>query len=438
MAVTHRSLSIAKETTFGSPDTNGIPSTTGLTFVSIPCERDPIVIAGEPVVSERNDARDGSYFNAPEPDTVWSSGARLRRRTGQIVCRVDLTTIGTAAANYDSNYLGYLLGAGFATQAPSANLKSDTASAVTSVNQYTPSAAPALADVGLLVGSEINGRAEYSAITDNDVAGDVTVSPAFSAGFSGTPTVRGLQTWYTPSRAATGDFNSSVAFKIDGASFQTLAFGCVLESLSITVDNGRLMGEFTYQASFITDNHGAASTPIEPVYNTGAPAFFRGSYAVISGGSPASSSNGTVGETQSRVALDCEDFSLTVTNTLTPLGYSNNVIGMSGMDISDVSVELSLTLSSPSSTVADDFFNRTVRQVLVGTGPLGDGKGCAVMLPAAVLTNDPSVYDVSGNDIVRQTLTYQQARYAGDFTTSSYESNAGNSPFRIGLVVGNV
>ena len=65
MAVTHRSLSIAKETTFGSPDTNGIPSSTGLTFVSIPCERDPIVIAGEPVVSERNDARDGSYFNAP-------------------------------------------------------------------------------------------------------------------------------------------------------------------------------------------------------------------------------------------------------------------------------------------------------------------------------------------------------------------------------------
>ena len=111
---------------------------------------------------------------------------------------------------------------------------------------------------------------------------------------------------------------------------------------------------------------------------------------------------------------------------------------MSGMDISDVSVELSLTLSSPSATVADDFFNRTVRQVLVGTGPLGDGKGCAIMLPAAVLTNDPSVYDVSGNDIVRQTLTYQQARYAGDFTTSSYESNAGNSPFRIGLVVGNV
>ena len=51
------------------------------------------------------------------------------------------------------------------------------------------------------------------------------------------------------------------------------------------------------------------------------------------------------------------------------------------------------------------------------------------MLPAAMLTNDPSAYDVSGNDIVRQTLTYKQARYAGDVS----EINAANSPFRLAL-----
>lgn len=438
MAVTHRSLSVAVESTFGSPDSNGIPSVSGLTFVSIPCERDPVVLSGDPVVSERNDTRDGAYFNAPEPDTVWSGGSRVRRRTGSITCRVDLTTIGTSAANYNSNYLGYLLGAGFNTQAPSANLKADTASAVVDENTYTPTNAPAVSDVGLLIGTEINGRAEYSAITDNDVAGDVTVSPAFSSGFTGTPTLRGLQTWYVPSRTNSGEFNHSLAFKIDGANFQQIAYGCVLESMNITLDSGRLMAELTYQAAFITDNHGGAVGSIEPVYNSGSPAFFRGSYVVVSDGSPASSSNGTAGETLDRLALDCEDFSLTVTNTLTPLSYSNDVIGMSGMDISDVSVELSLTLSTVNTTVANDYFNRTVRQVLVGTGPIDDGKGCAIMLPAAVLTNDPSVYDVSGNDIVRQTLTYQQARYAGDFTTSSYEANAGNSPFRIGLTVGNV
>ena len=71
MAVTHRSLSIATEgVNFGSLNSDGIPSVSGLNFISIPCERDPIVIAGEPVISERNDARDGPYFVPPEIDTV--------------------------------------------------------------------------------------------------------------------------------------------------------------------------------------------------------------------------------------------------------------------------------------------------------------------------------------------------------------------------------
>jgi hypothetical protein len=99
------------------------------------------------------------------------------------------------------------------------------------------------------------------------------------------------------------------------------------------------------------------------------------------------------------------------------------------MDISGVDVELTLTLSTVNTTIANDYFNKTLRQVLIGTGPSGDGEGCAIMLPAAMLTNDPSAYDVSGNDIVRQTLTYKQARYAGDVS----EVNAANSPFRLAL-----
>ena len=118
------------------------------------------------------------------------------------------------------------------------------------------------------------------------------------------------------------------------------------------------------------------------------------------------------------------------------MGHSNSILAMSDMEISDVQVELSLTLSTVNTTIANDFFNRTVRQVLVGTGPQGTGQGCAIMLPAAMLTSDPSVYDVSGNDIVRQQLNYVQSRYAGDFSTTAYEANAGNSPFRLGLGIG--
>ena len=135
MAVTHRSLSIAVESSFGSLyASTGLPSPLGLNYISIPCERDPIVIAGEAIVSERNDARDGSYNVPSEPDTVWSGGSRVRRRTGSIVCRVDLTTVGSDVDDYTANYLGYLLGAGFKTKLPS--VQSDTVTAV-DANTYT-------------------------------------------------------------------------------------------------------------------------------------------------------------------------------------------------------------------------------------------------------------------------------------------------------------
>ena len=427
MAVTHRSLSVAVESTFGSlSSTTGLPDNSGLSYISIPCERDPIIIAGEPVASERTDARDGNYFTPPEPDTVYSSGSRVRRRTGQITCLVDLTTIGTAGNAYTSNYLGYLLGGGFKTQVPS--VLSDSVTAV-DANNYTPTSAPTTNDVGTLISSTINGRAEYSAITDDDVSGDVTISPALSG--SSYTAIRGLQTWYVPGRTNTGEREHSLSFRVDGVNFRTFAYGCVLESMSITLDNGRLMAELVYQAALIQDDHSNAVGPVEPAYNTGAPAFFRGSYVVVSSTSPTSLTNASTGDTLARTALDAEDFSLTVTNTLTPLGHSNSILAMSDMEITDVVVELSLTLSTVNTTIADDYFNRTVRQVLVGTGPQGDGLGCAIMLPAAQLTVDPSAYDVTGNDIVRQQLTYQQSRFGGDVV----ETNAANSPFRIGLGV---
>ena len=430
MSVTHRSIGVINETTFGSLDlTTGLPSTSGLSFVSIPCERDPIVIYGEPVASERNDARDGSYGLPPEPDTVYSSDARVRRRTGQVVIQLDLTTVGATPDNYDTNYLGYLLGAGFLTAKHS--FASDTPTGVSNTNLFTPTETNTDYSVGALLGVEVAGRAEYSAVTDNDDAGKVSISPALSA-LTTSDTIRAMQTWYPGSRTATGTKVSSVAFQVNGVNFKTNCFGCVLESVSISLDNGRVMAEMTYQSACIQDDHGNAVGPIEPLYNAGSPPFFRGSYVVVSTTSPTSLTNASgTGDKLARTKLDCEDFTLTITNTLTPLGHSDSILAMSGMEISDVDVELTLTLSTLNTTLNQDYFNRTVRQVLVGTGPIGNGKGCAFMIPAAYLTNDPSAYDVSGNDIVRQTLNYKQSRFGGDLS----ETGAGNSPVRLALGV---
>ena len=433
MSVTHRSLSVAIESSFGSlSSSTGLPNNSGLTYVSIPCERDPIIIYGDPVVSERNDARDGTYGLPPEPDTVWSSGSRVRRRTGQVTLRLDLTTIGASGTTYDAGggYLGALLGAGFQTST-SAN-GSDSITAVTNVNTFTPTSG-ANYDSGQLIGVNINGRAEYSAVTDPDLSGDVTVSPAFSSGFTGTPTALLTQTWFPSQRNLLGNTLYSVSFKVEGVDFLSYAYGCKLESLSLSLDNGRVMADLTYQAAIIQDDHASASGPVEPVYNSGAPCFFRGSYVVVSSTSPTSLTDASTGDTLARTELDCEDFTLTVTNTLTPKGHSNSILAMSNMEVSDVDVELTLTLSSPKTSLNEDFFNRTLRQVLVGFGPLAAGQGGAFMIPAAYLTADPSKYDVSGNDIVRQTLTYKASRFGGDINDGQ---NAYNTPFRLSLVRG--
>ena len=430
MSVTHRSLSVAVESSFGSlSSTTGLPENSGLSFTSIPCERDPIIVYGDPVVSERNDARDGTYGYAPEPDTVWASGSRVRRRTGQVTLRLDLTTVGSSLTNYETNYLGKLLAGGFKSAYSSSG--TDSITAISDVNTFTPTTGSNYI-AGGLIGVDINGRAEYSAVTDTDVAGDVTVSPAFSSGFTGTPTAQLLQTWYAPQQTTElGTTRYSLSFRVDGVNFRSYAYGCRLESMTLSLDNGRVMADLTYQAALIQDDHASAVGPVEPSYNSGAPCFFRGSYAVISSGSPTSLTDASTGDTLGRIALDVDDFTLTVTNTLTPKGHSNSILAMSDMEVTDVDVELTLTLSNVNTTINNDFFNRTLRQVLVGFGPLANGQGGAFQIPAAYLTVDPSKYDPSGNDIVRQQLTYKASRFGGDIDDSSYE--AWNSPFRLAL-----
>jgi hypothetical protein len=428
MSVTHRSISVATESSFGSL-VDGLPSYSGLTYTSVPCERDPIIVYGDVVVSERNDARDGTYSLPPEPDTVWSGGSRVRRRTGTVEIRLDLTTVGSSVNNYNTNYLGELLGAGFLTQAGLTH--SDAVTSVVDVNNFTPTTTSTNYVTGSIIGADLGGRAEYSSVTDNNVSGDVSVSPAFSSSFTGTPTMRLLQTWYCPTRDNLGTTQHSLSFRVDGVDFRSYAYGCRLESMTLSLDNGRVMADLVYQAAIIQDDHGNAVGPIEPSYNSGAPCFFRGSYVVISDAAPTSLTDvGSTGDTLGRIALDVEDFTLTITNTLTPIGHSNSILAMRDMEVSDVDVELSLTVTTPNTTINNDFFNRQLRQVLVGFGPIAAGQGGAFMLPAAYLANDPSKYDPSGNDIVRQPLTYKMSRFGGDVADVF---DVYNSPFRLAL-----
>ena len=136
MAVTHRSIGVAVESSFGSlVASTGLPDKTTLIYESMPVERDPVIIYGEVIASERNDTRDGPYGMPPEPDTVYSSGSRVQRRTGSVELRLDLTSVGAGVNDYDSNYLGKLLGGGFLTAKHT--VTSDTSTAASDANTFT-------------------------------------------------------------------------------------------------------------------------------------------------------------------------------------------------------------------------------------------------------------------------------------------------------------
>ena len=430
MAVTHRSISVVTEATFGSIDSlTGAPSASGLVFLSIPCERDPIVVPGESPVSERLEARDGPFGLPPELDSTYIAGTKKQRRTGSLTIRCDFTTLGSGA-NYDATPLGRLMNGGFKNSTPMN--ENDAVTVAVSDNSFTPTNIARYV-LGGMFGIEINGRAEYAHVTSNNAggAGDVGYSPKLTRALTAADTVRLLDHWYTPKGAASGAVEDSLAFKIDGVGVRTYAFGCKLESLSVSIEGGRLLGDFVYQCAHIQDEHGSATGPVEPVIvANGATPHFRNCYVVLSSTASTSRSDiaGNDGDELDRISLDCSEMAVTVTNTLSPVGQTSTLIGMSDLEVSDQTVEVSLTLDTANTAINNDFRDSVIRDLLIGTGPVGDGQGMAINIPGAFLAADPQRREIDG-EIVQQKLTYSASRYGGDANATG----AGNAPFRIGL-----
>lgn len=443
MTVTHRSLSIATEPSFGSLQANGIPGPTGLTWLSLPCERDPVVLAGDPTMNERLETRDGSHALPPEPDTMWDgNGVRIHRRTGTLQVRIDFTTLGTGGdTDYDDTGIGQLLSSGFKSWKPLLNGgQSVTLSANNKFDSATVS--PELVGGALIGYRNAGGVAEYTSITASNVGANHTCSfsPKLSINSGATATIYPMQTWFPGVGLESGETQTSVAFRVDGQGFRTYAFGCKLQSLSISVEGGRVMGDFTYLCAFITDDHdgsyyGEAFTgPVEPQPLNGASQHFRGTHVVLSNTAVQYSRadiSGLYGETLDRREFKTEGFTLTITNTLSPLAHSSSILTMSDMEITNIDVECQVTLTDPDTSIANDFRDRVVRQLMIGTGPVKDGCGMAIYLPSAFLNVDPRKYEVNG-EITKQTLTYKASRCGSDIKGGLTDIPA-NSFLRIAL-----
>lgn len=452
MTVTHRSLSIATEGSFGSLQANGIPGPTGLTWLSMPVERDPIVAYGDIVANERNQARDSSTFLPPEPDTMWDgNNTRIHRRTGTVNLKMDITTLGSGSGetDYSDTAIGKLLGAFFKTSIPALNGAQEVHIVNGSPNKFTSTDIDTTTELvsGSLFGYKNSGGiAEYSSITASDVgvSHENSFSPRLSV-TSGTINVYPMQTFFPGIQLESGEVASSVAFRVDGQAFRTYAFGCVGTQLSISVDGGRVMLDATLQAAFITDDHDgtyyneAFTGPIEPQPLPGAVQHFRGARVTLSDSAVVNSrsdASGSFGEMLPRREFKTESFSVTVTNSVQPLAHSTSILTMSGMEVVQVTVEATVTLTDPDTSIKNDFRDQVIRQLMISTGPIlsSGGTGCCFFIPAAFLTVDPRKYEITGDDsIVKQTLTYRHARFGGDIKASGAVDVPSNSFFRLGL-----
>jgi len=419
------SIAVAAESSFGSlAASTGIPDVSGLTFVSMECDKAAISYDGQtfPAVDDWNYVRSGAGQLAPIPVTINNAGSPVRRRTGTFTIRAPMRMIGAASAyaSYAAMPLVRILrsGLGFAAAAAA----TDDVTAQDSVNVWTPTTAGNLPE-GTMVEWVNNNRCEYSAVTDN--ASDITVSPAFSAAPDVYDVIRLADVLY-PVVGTTASVGDSVAIRFDSQNTRFVAVGCRLESVTFELEGdvgGYLVfANMTIRAAHILDDDGNASVE-DPTLADGDVATFLQSYFVYS-----DAASGAAPYALARNTIDLDTWTCTIQNTWQAQGASSSILGVSEFDISDqtITVEAQGALTS---AVRSDFENERYRQIVIGCGRSGAGNGFAIQLARAAFSVDSK--PVEGSEgLFRQSFTWRGAPYSGDTAAAAVPAN---TVFRVGL-----
>ncbi len=417
--------------------TTGAPTTAGLTYVGLECERASLTTFGEPVLQDRLDARAGPHWFAPEYDTAVVSGARATRLQGTVELTMVLRTLGDASAvlpgsgDFDTytgptgipwvNILNSMWAAD--TINGTGNLKDAVLGPAVSANEWI-AGAPLQYAPGQLVSLPIDDRIEWTSVTDV-AAGNVIASPAMSRSLALGDIVNMGRTFYPPNDLTTA-VGPSFALRLNGAGWEWLAFGCRAEVMKIA-RRGRMMTvSFTIRCAHIEPGTGSNEADFRAAL--GSVAHQTDSYTVISAlTAPVDGNAAPVQLPRSTVPVD--EFEFTATQPLVARGTTENLVGVAEWEVgNDPTYEMSMTASVPSSALDFDLVDMNKRSILVGFGPHGIGEGACIYMPAAVMTSSPQTRDL-GNGIVRQKLTFRNGRWYGDGTGFA----PAHSSVRIGL-----
>lgn len=424
-----RALRVAQESSFGQiSSTTNLPTTTGLTYVSVEGQRSDVTTIGEPVISEVEELRSGFYVRPPEMVTVLDgSGNKVQRRKGQVVlvCRVrNLGASPTTFATLDDHPIAWMLHSSMQEYPSSGTQVVDSGGTTTAfVSDSTPVALP-----GSVLAWDYLGKRHYTGVTNYDSGTDTyTLSPALPAAPANGQTLRGSTFYAWPNNSGVTP-GPSLAFELQGDGWLTRAWGCRLASLNIAWEMDALATwTFTFEAAHVQDFHSEGTGLIpDPVRADGHVVNPLGSSHIIS----STRSDGTGPLTLARTALPVESGSIDIAFTLQPCGTSETILGMSDMEVGDIDVTVNLALCQIQSLVANDYRDGVPRSLMLAFGPTGAGQGAYCYLPSAVMQSDPNLRDLGGA-ILRQNLSYKPGLYRGDEATG--DALGENTVFRLGF-----
>lgn len=411
MATSHiRSLRVIREASFGSLNASGVPDHTifdGSEAV-IEIDRGTINIYGAHPQNERDDIRSGFHGIPADPETVVdNSGSPIQRLTGQIQLDVTFKSIGTE--DPDDVPLLWLLASGLTPLGADPTNAEVTVETGGVAGSFVVADAVAEADLptgGMIAYMPTGAQAAAFAqvVEKASAGGDTTVeySPLLPETLATDAVIRSCATFGSlPGRP----LGSSLAFRVNIDGGEQAVFGARMSAFTLNSDGRRLRGQITLDFAIAQTAHGSATQARI------ARAPFRPAGGHVLHTLRAEVSLSDIIETAAnaprvggRNVICVDEWSVTVTNTLTPVLCWGSILGMTEMEVTERSSEVSLTLSTPNTTIAADYLNRRHRTLAMSFGP---APGMGLIIPAAYLTADPNLRDLGG-DLVRQVLTYRE------------------------------
>lgn len=416
-----RSLRVAAESTFGSIDSStGQPSSSGLTFFGAEFESASLtVFGGESELVEDGTIANGPGGLPPEVSTSWTAaGARVKRQTGDITISMRVKGFGGGNSLLgDANDLPLALALASGMKLTDHGGGEVVPTGMGANNGIVSFAAPpGLAD-GELVVANVDGCMVANRVVEVD-GNDATFSHYWPRALTGSDSIRRGLNFAVGRGADTGAVGDSVVIEARSADASYEAFGGRLVSAAFTNDNGIALVELTLRPAVIITTQGTTSPTTAarvaaPTSVLRGVALYRtdGDTGIIGGASAPISLDA------SKVPFELDGLTITIENTLVPVGTGCPAIGMSDMEVANTAVTMEYTSKAPSTADELDLLNRVCRGITLAAGPLYDGStyynGCAWNIPAASLSADANV-TAEDDGLLQQTRSYAMRDYAGD------------------------